>query len=238
MPTKELANDIRVEALVMGIRKDNPFEPRFTGGELRPESEECHVGNLYREAKRQARKEGPPTHTYVYSSPVDAWIKYFVNAKGVMTYILGKINQTAERKAIRSKIESIITLSKCFQEITHREEAARKGYSMGKNLTWYDGGKRIEKKAQKIIIKWNNERTRYARAQKSIRSRAEDQPRKPGPTTKCDGCQKVPDATLRRCSRCRQALYCTIECQKRQWPLHKEECEYWVMLKKARQGAT
>ena len=99
---KDLANDIRVEALVMGIRKDNPFEPRFTGGELRPKSQECHQGNLYREAKRQARQEGPPTHTFVYNSSTDLFIKYFVSPKDVLTYMLGKISQTAERKAIRS----------------------------------------------------------------------------------------------------------------------------------------
>ena len=234
---KDLANDIRVEALVMGIRKDNPFEPRFTGGELRPKSQECHQGNLYREAKRQARQEGPPTHTFVYNSSTDLFIKYFVSPKDVLTYMLGKISQKAERKAIRSKIESMITLSKCFQEITHREESARKGYAMGKNLAWYDGGRRIEKKAQKIITKWNNERTRFARVQRSIRNGTKDQPRKPGPNTKCDGCQKVPDSTLRRCSRCRQAFYCTIECQRKLWPNHKEECEYWIMLRRARRGA-
>ena len=234
---KDLANDIRVEALVMGIRKDNPFEPRFTGGKLRPKSQECHQGNLYREAKRQARQEGPPTHTFVYNSSTDLFIKYFVSPKDVLTYMLGKISQKAERKAIRSKIESMITLSKCFQEITHREESARKGYAMGKNLAWYDGGRRIEKKAQKIITKWNNERTRFARVQRSIRNGTKDQPRKPGPNTKCDGCQKVPDSTLRRCSRCRQAFYCTIECQKKLWPNHKEECEYWIMLRRARKGA-
>ena len=234
---KDLANDIRVEALVMGIRKDNPFEPRFTGGELRPKSQECHQGNLYREAKRQARQEGPPTHTFVYNSSTDLFIKYFVSPKDVLTYMLGKISQKAERKAIRSKIESMITLSKCFQEITHREESARKGYAMGKNLAWYDGGRRIEKKAQKIITKWNNERTRFARAQRSIRNGTKDQPRKPGPNTKCDGCQKVPDSTLRRCSRCHQAFYCTIECQRKLWPNHKEECEYWIMLSQARRGA-
>ena len=238
--TKTLANDIRVEALVMGIRRDSPPEPKFTGGALRPKSQECHQGDLYQEAKRQARQEGPPKHTYVYNGPTDSWLKYFANPNDVLTYILGKISQTAERKAIRSKIKSMVALSKCFQEITHREENARKGYAVGQNLRQYDGGRRIEKKAKKIIIQWEKERTRYAQVQRNIINMAQEPPRKPGPTTKCDGCQKVPDSPdsrLRQCGRCNRALYCTRECQRRQWPHHRENCEYWVMLRQARRDA-
>ena len=238
VPTKtlaRLANDIRVEALVMGIRKDSPPEPKFTGGALRPKNQECHQGDLYQEAKCQARQEGPPTHTYVYNGPSDSWLKYFASPSDVLTYILGKISQTAERTAIRSKIDSMVALSKCFQEITHREEVARKGYAVGKNLRQYDGGKRIEKKARKLIVQWANERARYERVQRNIINMAEEEPpRKPGPTTKCDGCQKVPDSKLRQCGRCHHALYCTIKCQRRQWPNHKEKCEYWVLLRQAR----
>ena len=238
VPTKtlaRLANDIRVEALVMGIRKDSPPEPKFTGGALRPKNQECHQGDLYEEAKCQARQEKPPTHTYVYNGPADSWLKYFASPSDVLTYILGKISQTAERTAIRSKIDSMVALSKCFQEITHREEVARKGYAVGKNLRQYDGGKRIEKKARKLIVQWANERARYERVQRDIINMAEEEPpRKPGPTTKCDGCQKVPDSKLRQCGRCRHALYCTIKCQRRQWPNHKEKCEYWVLLRQAR----
>ena len=127
---KDLANDIRVEALVMGIRKDNPFEPRFTGGELRPKSQECHQGNLYREAKRQARQEGPPTYTFVYNSSADLFIKYFVSPKDVLTYMLGKISQKAERKAIRSKIESM----KHCQNVSRRSPTGRN--PPGKVMQW------------------------------------------------------------------------------------------------------
>ena len=234
--TKSLANDIRVEALVMGIRRDNPAEPTFTGAALRPKSQECHQGDLYQEAKNQARQEGPPKYTYVYDSNPDTWLKYLTSPNDVLTYILGKIYQTAERKAIRSKIESMVTLSKCFQEITHREEAARKGFAVGKNLRQYDGGRRIEKKAKKIMIKWDNERTRYAQIQRNI-TRIAAEPKIPGPTTKCDGCNRVPDSSLRRCSRCKYAFYCTIECQRRAWHRHKEECEWKVMEGQARREA-
>ena len=207
------------------------------GEAIRPKSQECHQGDLYQEAKRQTRQEGPPKYKYVYNSTTDIWLKYLTNPQDVLTHILGKISQTAERKAIRSKIESMVTLLKCFQEITHREEAARKGFAVGKNLRQYDGGRRIEKKAKKIMIKWENERTRYAQIQRNITRIAAEPPKRPGPTTKCDGCNRVPDSSLRRCSRCKHAFYCTIECQRRAWHRHKEECEWKVMEGKARREA-
>ena len=233
--TKSLANDIRVEALVMGIRRDNPAEPTFSGAQaLRPRGQECHHGDLYQEAKHQARQEGPPKYTYVYDSNPDTWLKYFTSPKDVLTYILGKIYQNAERTAIRSKIETMMTLSKCFQEITHREEVARKGFALGKNLRQYDGGRKVEKKAKKIMIKWDTARIRYAQIQRNITRIAAEPLKRPGPTTECDGCHRVPDSDLRRCSRCKNAFYCTIVCQRRAWHRHKEECEWKVAAARAR----
>jgi hypothetical protein len=224
LATKPLANHIRVEALVMGIRREGPAEPTFTGGDKRPNSQECHQGDLYQEAKRQVRQEGPPKYAYVYDCATDIWLKYLTSPQDVLTHILGKISQTAERKAIRSKIESMVTLSKCIQEITHREEVARKGYAVGKNLRQYDGGRKIEKKAKRIIIKWEYERARTAEIQRNLTRMAAEPPRRPGPTTKCDGCQLVPDSRLLQCKRCKQAFYCTILCQKRAWRRHKDVC--------------
>ena len=231
--TKSLANDIRVEALVMGIRRENPAEPTFSSPEaLRPQSQECHQGDLYMEAKSQARQEGPPRYKYVYDSSTDTWVKYMSNAKDVLTYILGKIAQNAERKAIRTKINDMMTLTQCFQEITHREEVARKGFGAGKNMRQYDGGRKIEKKAKKVMVKWANERAIEARIQRERAQKLQEQiyrqaaepQRKPGPNTKCDGCQKVPDSRLRQCGRCKRAVYCTTECQQRAWRRHREDC--------------
>jgi hypothetical protein len=154
------------------------------------------------------------------------------SAKDVMTHILGKIAQNAERKAIRTKIYALITLSQCFQEITHREEVARTGFAAGRNMRQYDGGRKIEKKAKTIMLKWDDERVIDAQIQRNLARRAEEQiyrraeepPRKPGPNTKCDGCQKVPDSRLRQCGRCKHAVYCTTECQRRAWRRHREEC--------------
>jgi hypothetical protein len=95
---------------------------------------------------------------------------------------------------------------------------------VGKNLRQYDGGSKIEKKAKKIMIKWENKRARYAQIQRNLTRIAAEPPRRPGPTTKCDGCQMVPDSRLRQCGRCKHAFYCTIECQRRAWRRHREEC--------------
>ena len=42
----------------------------------------------------------------------------------------------------------------------------------------------------------------------------------------CANCHKVPDATakLRRCGRCREAMYCNAECQRADWKRHKADC--------------
>lgn len=42
-------------------------------------------------------------------------------------------------------------------------------------------------------------------------------------TDRCWGCQKVPETAL-KCSRCRKAIYCSKECQKENWSMHKQIC--------------
>jgi hypothetical protein len=46
-------------------------------------------------------------------------------------------------------------------------------------------------------------------------------------TIKCDGCEKLHTSykTLRVCSYCRKAYYCTNICQSMHWPLHKLHCK-------------
>ncbi|RDX49816.1 hypothetical protein OH76DRAFT_1556247 [Lentinus brumalis] len=41
-----------------------------------------------------------------------------------------------------------------------------------------------------------------------------------------DGCQSCgrPTAALKRCSRCRSVLYCSTDCQRADWPRHRETC--------------
>ncbi len=46
------------------------------------------------------------------------------------------------------------------------------------------------------------------------------------PDRRCSGCGKKEfgAAPFKRCGRCRAAIYCSKECQKRQWPAHKLSC--------------
>eukprot|EP00934_Nitzschia_sp_Nitz4_P000325 Nitzschia sp. Nitz4//scaffold255_size41878//31872//33107//NITZ4_007411-RA/size41878-processed-gene-0.67-mRNA-1//-1//CDS//3329544389//325//frame0 len=42
----------------------------------------------------------------------------------------------------------------------------------------------------------------------------------------CDTCNKrSPYTKMKKCSRCRKATYCSVECQKRDWNRHKPECQ-------------
>ncbi|EFX73684.1 hypothetical protein DAPPUDRAFT_307653 [Daphnia pulex] len=40
----------------------------------------------------------------------------------------------------------------------------------------------------------------------------------------CAVCKKIPEK-LKRCSRCRSAVYCSVECQHSHWPTHKHICK-------------
>jgi len=41
----------------------------------------------------------------------------------------------------------------------------------------------------------------------------------------CDACKKtLPYTRMKTCSRCRSAVYCSVECQRGAWPLHKVSC--------------
>jgi len=51
--------------------------------------------------------------------------------------------------------------------------------------------------------------------------------------TRCAKCGKTesPNASHRRCSKCRAAPYCSVECQKSDWPSHKPLCPQYMMNK-------
>lgn len=54
----------------------------------------------------------------------------------------------------------------------------------------------------------------------------------------CDFCNRVaPITTVKKCSRCRNATYCSIECHKNDWHRHKSEClrrPEWVVAQEKR----
>jgi hypothetical protein len=42
----------------------------------------------------------------------------------------------------------------------------------------------------------------------------------------CDTCKKRSSYTkMKKCSRCRSATYCSVECQKQDWNRHKATCQ-------------
>lgn len=48
-------------------------------------------------------------------------------------------------------------------------------------------------------------------------------PQQDKPTKSCDECGKT--GHLRLCSACRTVSYCSVECQKKDWPVHKTSCK-------------
>jgi len=41
----------------------------------------------------------------------------------------------------------------------------------------------------------------------------------------CDTChKKLPYTQMKKCSRCRKATYCSVECQRKAWATHKSHC--------------
>ena len=143
--------------------------------------------------------------------------------------------RNAEREAIKVKIEILQSVARAFKEITHREEVARKGFAMGKNINMYDAGEKIGKLALKSIRKWKEERDHYEVLKKTLdiqkregkawrEKESQEKEGKPGPNTKCHGSQTIPESRLRQCGRCHKAYYCKIECQKKAWRQHKTQC--------------
>ena len=138
---------------------------------------------------------------------------------------MNQIDRNAKREAMKAKISIIQSLTRAFGEITHREEVARKGFARGHNIKTYDAGEKVGRMALKTMRKWKEERDHYealSQARKTLGSQKREE--KPGPNTKCNFCQKIPDSRLRRCSKCHNAYYCKTECQKKAWRQHRIQC--------------
>ena len=75
---KKLDTAFRVGIKDIGERKLSNH-PYLKEEELRPEAQECHQGNLYKEAIQQARRDGPPVYTFIYEATKDCWHKYLTS---------------------------------------------------------------------------------------------------------------------------------------------------------------
>ena len=221
---KKLAIAFRVGAQQLGERKPQNYLS-LQGEALRPEAQECHKGNLYKEALQQAKKSGPPLYTFIFNTEIDSWVKYLTSYQDVINSITNQIDKTAEREAMKAKIRIIKSLTKAFEETTAREETARKGYNRGRNMSSFDAGEKVGRMALKTMNKWQSERNQYeALCQTRKTLGKEKREENPGPNTKCSFCKKIPDSRLKRCGKCKFAFYCTTECQRRAWRHHRIEC--------------
>lgn len=58
-------------------------------------------------------------------------------------------------------------------------------------------------------------------------SQAESTPMSPSPTKKCASCNTLatdPEKALKPCAKCQSVHYCSRDCQKKDWKLHKKMC--------------
>ena len=221
---KKLATAFRVGAQDIGERKPLDY-PSLKGEALRPEAQECHQGNLYKEALQQAKKDGPPRFTFIYDADKDSWHKYLTSHQDIINSLINQIDKNAEREAMKAKIRIIKSLTRAFGETTAREEVARKGFARGHNMSSYDAGEKVGRMVLKTMRKWKEERNQYEALCQARKTLGKDKrEEKPGPNAKCSFCRKIPDSRLRRCSKCHNAYYCTTECQRRAWRKHRIEC--------------
>jgi len=51
--------------------------------------------------------------------------------------------------------------------------------------------------------------------------------------TRCAGCGARVTSLLKACGKCRQARYCSTECQLRHWPVHAPDCVLPTILEEA-----
>ena len=226
---KQLATAFRVGAQQLGERKPQDY-PSHQGEALRPEAQECHQGNFYKEALQQAKQAGPPKFTYIFNEEKDSWVKYLPNHQDVINSITKQVDKTAERESIKAKIRTIKSLTLAFEETTAREEIARKGYARGRNIRSFEAGEKVGRMVMKTMNKWKEEKKQYearcAEARCETKETIDKKKGKetPGPNDRCSFCRKVPDSRLKQCSRCKKVLYCNSMCQRQAWRHHRMVC--------------
>ena len=94
---------LRMGAEEAGERKEGPADPGWDVAALRPEAQECHVGELYKEALIQSRKEGPPFYIYIYDSTQDTRHKYLASPLEIVKSLITEWQETQREKLFRQK---------------------------------------------------------------------------------------------------------------------------------------
>lgn len=73
------------------------------------------------------------------------------------------------------------------------------------------------------LVATTNRLTTSTTADEETQHRTVDQPPSLLPAESCSKCQIVKPG-LKRCSRCRNVKYCSVDCQRSDWPAHKSAC--------------
>lgn len=75
--------------------------------------------------------------------------------------------------------------------------------------------------------KYCREKSKEAHKEQCDKNKAQREERrnKKSKRVQCDTChKKLPYTQMKKCSRCRKATYCSVECQRKAWATHKSHC--------------
>nr|AET50614.1 hypothetical protein [Eimeria tenella] len=138
------------------------------------------------------------------------------NFKGINAYIdsVGRIKDIP-KNARASRICSTDIRGDCFLSLVYDDEEKFER----QNLTLKDF-EELMKNPPEATGRWSEtQATMQLLQQQSGAAKPEEAPRKP----KCENCGKE-DLPLKKCSRCSKSFYCSVQCQRKDWPLHKRIC--------------
>ena len=168
-------------------------------------------------------QDGPPrpeTHAHV-DDPLDAWTLYTL------------WESTGEWESLQNDYRA--ALARSMTEIPSREEQTDLKDRYGKKCGNAECDKVHGKKENGQILRLSVvcKMCKLAHyCSKTCRAKAwtvhslECEAKKLPKRVHCDTCRKaLPYTEMKKCSKCRSAIYCSIECQREDWILHKPTCK-------------